>query len=378
MKKKRCNIYIINKKHQTPLSLVDNKNINLFIDTIASSFLYLLKDKNINNKWAIKWQNECATNKINDTKCLNIIKKYIIDNKSSVPQKIKHYCINFNIPSKNLLTTFTGITLDVITSYIYLIKKYNMLSTSITENFITNDEIYNYYKKIGIIKNLNNEYLNFEIFWIFQNIFFPSNIESIVEIFLKNDKQILAIPIAIEIDDNSHANILIIDKFYKTIERFEPNGSEEPNGLYYNKNLLDYSLKSYFLKLFKDYEYLHPYDFLPIIGFQFYETTENKKMKRIGDPGGFCVAWCVWYLEQRLKYLVEPKQLANKLIIKIRVKDISFKNLIRNYANEILIERDNILNLLKFDINDIINDNLSNEDLQKIQNMILIEIKKNI
>jgi hypothetical protein len=101
-------------------------------------------------------------------------------------------------------------------------------------------------------------------------------------------------------------------------------------------------------------------------------------MKRIGDPGGFCVAWCVWYLEQRLKYLVEPKQLANKLIIKIRVKDISFKNLIRNYANEILIERDNILNLLKFDINDIINDNLSNEDLQKIQNMILIEIKKNI
>jgi ribosome-interacting GTPase 1 len=75
----------------------------------------------------------------------------------------------------------------------------------------------------------------------------------------------------------------------------------------------------------------------------------------------------VWYLEQRLKYLVEPKLLANKLIIKIRAKDISFKNLIRNYANDILIERDNILNSLKFDINDIINDNLSDENLEKIK-----------
>ena len=103
--------------------------------------------------------------------------------------------------------------------------------------------------------------------------------EDCINIFIKSDKQIMGIPIGIDLDNGSHANVLIIDKHFKTIERFEPNGAEEPINFNYNSHLLDYILKTYFLKFFIDYEYLEPSIFLPVIGFQSLEVIENTKNK---------------------------------------------------------------------------------------------------
>jgi hypothetical protein len=103
--------------------------------------------------------------------------------------------------------------------------------------------------------------------------------------------------------------------------------------------------------------------------------VENKKMKKIGDPGGFCVGWCLWYLEQRLKYLVHPKTLVIKLIVNIKSKNISFKNLIRSYVNSLLDEfRDKILNELDIDINDIINENITETKSKELEKVLTAQI----
>jgi len=225
---------------------------------------------------------------------------------------------------------------------------------------------------------LTGDFLNFEIFWIFQKIIMPNNLDNTIQIFIKSNKQILGIPIGIDLENGAHANIIIIDKHFKTIERFEPNGSNEPINFNYNKNLLDFILKSYFSKLFIDYKYIDPSLFLPVIGFQSLEAIENKLIKKIGGPGGFCVGWCLWYLEQRSKYLVDPIKLAKKLIIKIKSKNISFLNLIRDYTEKLLDIRNDILNKLDITIIEVVNNNITPEQVKELEKLVKIEVLKYI
>ena len=59
----------------------------------------------------------------------------------------------------------------------------------------------------------------------------------------------------------------------------------------------------------------------------------ERKTKKIGDPGGFCALWSIWYTDMRLTYPdYDRKILADKLLKDIRSEGLSFKNLIRNYS----------------------------------------------
>ena len=377
---KKNNIFIIDKKNRSAFDLANSKcnkdEINLLIDIIVSSYWNSLKLKSEDPEiWSIDWEKICSKPDANREKCFAKIKKHIITSKVSIPLKRKNYCIDIPNIKNNSSTTFTGIILDIMTSYIVLIKKYDILDTSITKDFIINQNVSSYYNKIGIVKELTGDYLNFELFWIFHKDIWPTTIEKSINQFISSDKKMFALPIGIDLENGSHANVIIIDKQLKLIERFEPNGADEPIGFNYNKNLLDFKIKIYLEKYFPDYEYLEPEKFLPTFGFQMLEMIENKKMKRIGDPGGFCVGWCLWYLEQRLKYLLHPKKLVEKLIINIKSKNISFKNLIRSYVNTLLSEfRDKILNELQIDINDIINENIDDSKSKELEQILTAQI----
>jgi ankyrin repeat protein len=377
---KKNNLFIFDKKNKTPYDILVNKNksedLEQVLQIISESYLNLLK-KNDSDVWSINWEKICSKPDSNKNKCLSLIKSYITENMISIPLKKKYYCIEIKNPKYNKITTFTGITLDILTCYIVLQKNNQNLLTSITIDFIKNQNVEALYKKIGIVKELSGDYLNFELFWIFHKDIWPTNIENTINTFIKSDKIIFAIPIGIDLENGSHANIIIIDKQFKTIERFEPNGGNEPINFNYNKNLLDFKIKTYLESFFPNYEYLEPENFLPVIGFQTLEMLENKKMKKIGDPGGFCVGWCLWYLEQRIKYMVHPKVLSYKLIIKIKSKNISFKNLIRSYVNELLEDcRDSILKELNIDINDIINENIDEFKNKELQKLLTAEIAR--
>ena len=75
-------------------------------------------------------------------------------------------------------------------------------------------------------------------------------------------------------------------------------------------------------------------------------------------------------------YFIAPTKIAYKLIIKIKSKNISFTNLIRNYINKLISPRDNILNSINVDINDILNHNITEPQIKKLHNIILGEIKQ--
>ena len=157
-----------------------------------------------------------------------------------------------------------------------------------------------------------------------------------------------------------HANILIYDFNRMTIERFDPYGDT----VYFDKKL-DEILEEE-LTWNTGFKYLKPSDYMSVSGFQTISDELNPLNQKSGDFGGFCLAWCTWYLEHRIKNSkINQKDLVKKLIKKMSSMDISFMEYIRNYANKLNEER--VLNLIKAGI-----------DEKKISNTIIDNKTNNI
>jgi hypothetical protein len=182
-------------------------------------------------------------------------------------------------------------------------------------------------------------------------------------------------PLGIEIREGSHAGYLIYDKNNNEIERFEPHGATTPPGLYYNPNLLDEILESKFKTIDETIKYIKPKEYLPKVGFQLMDISENKKRK-IGDPSGFCALWCIWYVDMRLTYSdMSRNELVDMLMSTIRSKNISYRNMIRNYGKNIMEIRDKILQKSKMDINDWLNDQYTDTQVNSVMSVLNNEIE---
>ena len=127
-----------------------------------------------------------------------------------------------------------------------------------------------------------------------------------------------------------HANILIYDFNLMTVERFDPYGDT----VNFDKKL-DQVLEEE-LTWNTGLKYLKPSDYLPVAGFQTISDELDPFKQKPGDFGGYCLAWCTWYLEHRIKNKnISPKILIKKLLKKISELKISFMEYIRNYANNL-------------------------------------------
>ena len=133
--------------------------------------------------------------------------------------------------------------------------------------------------------------------------------------------------------EQGHFNIAIVDVKRKTYERFEPYG--------YDVNLtIHRQFNSKMVKIFKEagikLKIIEPNKLMPKYSFQDIEEEEidnNKASIRNTDPGGFCGAWSVWYVElvMRNRHL-KRKQMIKKAITEIGgIKD-NFRQFIRNYS----------------------------------------------
>lgn len=411
LKKKKMNIFIKNKLGDMPIDYISKNDIDEYMEMITYSYLYILRNNNV--IWTETWENLCTKELFADKMTkdeLSVISKHInIKNKENKDQDICYRIIKNKLNSINRdnvscadasypikknraciavpeytryeFCTFTGITLDILSGLIYLLRKYNTACATIDKNFVENKELCKYYESIGIMTQTRCEFLNFEAVWVYQKLHFS---EGFIDNFLKCIKnkniQFIIIPFGIEMREGSHANYLIYDIKAKEIERFEPYGSQHPYKFNYNPKLLDKLLEHKFLKIDEKIKYIAPIKYMPKIGFQFFDSIELGT-KKIGDPGGFCALWSIWYTDMRLLYpAIKRDKLIKKLLKIIKSQNISFRDMIRNYSRSIVDIRDDILNKSGININDWLNDNYNEEQLIAIVKSItdiIVSLQKN-
>jgi len=356
---KELNIFIKNNNNKCPYDFINNEYINIIVD---SFFNYLKINK---NKLIIDWEINC----FNDIeKCKKQIKKIIIEENRSIP-KIKESELQFDSGIFVNMSLYTGAPIDVLCGLLFLYDTFKSkdLNLIIDYPLIHNEELENYFKKLGININYKLDFCNFEINWSFQKIIYPTYFDHEFKNKIKNSLYII-IPIGIETVRGSHANILFYDIRKNIIERFEPNGAYSPPDFNYNSELLDKILETKFKNL-NNIRYIKPIEYLPVIGFQ---ILENKNDKRIGDPNGFCAVWCCWWIYHKLKNIdIESGILAEKLIKEIKFKNLNFRTVIRNFSKNVFELRDKFLNKYDIDINDFINDNYNKNILNDLEKDIL-------
>jgi len=394
---KKINIFAKNSEGLFVFDLIDKSDMNEFIDMTVDSYLLLLKR-------STDWENEfdiiCSRdfqsldseelNKINgDQKnCHQIIRNKLIDNIDLAKKGKIHPCQRsypylmsecLDISANNQIIvdicTFTGSLLDCLVGLIILARKHKQnVCTILDKSKSSNKQICEFYRKRGLIMNNRCEFLNFELVWLESKLYSIDNFYNLMNRCIESTKRFVIIPLGIELKSGSHSNYLIYDKKINEIERFEPHGGTHPIGFNYNQDLLDKILEEYFKGVVNDIKYIKPSQYIPKIGFQLMESQENRK-KRIGDPGGFCALWSIWYCDQRLTYPhIKREKLILKLFEHIRGNNLSVRNLIRNYSRQIIQERDAMLKSAQMDINDWLNDNHTTDQINQFMGILTKKI----
>ena len=434
LRKKKLNIFTKNVNGNSILNILytnDKFDIikinkyNKFIDIIVNGYLTILKREK--KDWKLEFDKICSRelnelsneekkmifefdksnkNSIDENifnsncysliknKITNDIKKYMASethNYSKIENNalgcVKSYptdfiyndkkCIDIKEGDTLHICTFTGSILDVLVGLMYLLKKHgDKVSTTLGKNYTQNEELCKLYKNMGMIMNKQCEFINFEMVWIDYKLYMTNNFSDLFNQCLKSKSQFIIIPLGIEMKNGSHANYLIYDKNIGEIERFEPHGGTMPYGFNYSSHLLDGILSDYFKSIKHDIVYVSPNEYIPRIGFQIMDALEDDKRK-IGDPSGFCALWSIWYTDYRITYSNYSRdKLINALFKSIKNNNVSYRNMIRNYSAPIINERDELLKKVGLDINDWLNDNYTNNQLDKFISLLLQEINK--
>ena len=338
-----------------------NSNPLKKINKIDEYFIELLGEDGLNhnndNKIApIEW-----LVKYNKNLYYDLIKKYKIE--KSIYEKIKDKIKidakpdehKSKLDMKEIKSNYIGYnvfdskTYDAVL-YSYIIsKKYN--NVLLLKHNKINPEINNIDFPFILIYNYPDE------------LYMNKYLTKLINDNKKGDKRFFFIFMSINHKDFLHANILIGDYKNNTIEHFETYGSLYS---YTSKELLEEELT-----WSTGMQFIKPNDFLPNIGFQALSDNKSIENRKHGDLDGYCLAWCFWYLESRLlNPNINPKDLINKLMKMISKSDYNFLEHIRNYANKLTNEKFKILENLRVSKNEILNINMSDENIKKIYNFV--------
>ena len=192
----------------------------------------------------------------------------------------------------------------------------------------------------------------------------------------KNNKRFILIKLSIILFKNTtsrHANYIIVDTKNKIVERFEPYGEIElENSIELNKMIE----KNICIKLNYKFELSQLYP-----GFQIKSDELNLFNRNVGDPSGYCLAWCYVYIETKLMFENENTcKIIENYINDVFKKDFSSVNdtvnkyiyFIRYYSKYLENEKNKILE--KNGINNFYKNIMTQEETNKI----VININKNL
>jgi hypothetical protein len=109
-----------------------------------------------------------------------------------------------------------------------------------------------------------------------------------------------------------------------------------------------------FEKAFGKVNFYYPEDYMKDINFQLVSKDEYFINTNIGDPGGYCLAWCIWFGEIIVKYPdIEIKTLMKNFINRENINllltiksDNYYLDFIRLYGKKLTMEKNRILTSL--------------------------------
>lgn len=381
LKMKYFNINLKNYMNDTPIDNLIKNFTELKYNDINNRILKfkMLVIKNFYNDYIktnkLNINKKCLSKKINyniNDKCtkylLSLLDKSTITNKDNYDENYNRIVINdYPFSYYNL---YNARIIDILIYILIIIKKFQIISIPFNNIFelnrifeLSNINEYKTYNHDMIFEYLNNNNINLEYnsedetfnFFIkefkkmiFHNYLYNLNIYVLQEKYYIipynlldsiinniNNYKVFIISILHITDFFAHANILLIDIINKRIIHFEPIGGIDII------SILDNTLIEIFKKndYFKNFKYYKPQDYMPRNGLQRLSLETNNYLKRRGDIDGFCVAWCILFIElyiQNYDLINIDKNfeiIIYKVIKKIINNGILITEYIRNYAN---------------------------------------------
>jgi hypothetical protein len=218
------------------------------------------------------------------------------------------------------------------------------------------------------------------ILWVNRNLhWFDPNFEEALGQAIKSDKRFIIIKVSyLNQPDSLHANVIMYDKKDASYRRFEPYGnSSSEDEMYLDKLVMDQILKFKKNKI----KYYTPGDFLEKGRFQTISNDGNMEVKKTGDPFGYCLAWCLWYVEIKLKNpdIPESKLIAmasETIFVKYCDSNTPYIDFIRDYARNLNDEKDKYFKKFGIEKNNYYNISYNTDDLNKISKGISKIVKK--
>lgn len=357
---KKLKIFSKNREGKTPFDFVPNNEIDQFLDTVYLSYIIQLQQ---NNRWVDPI--DCMVSELillNDD--YNGYKPYImhkIVSGQSYPFVKKDNMIKFIIPQKVNMTHFSAYTYNYICFLYYILDKYpdikipSLISDRILELKILYDNLIKDFMgdtaDNHIFRSIIRDYLNHSttlinhiLIWKNSKKYFisPNMVQGINETTKKYpDTKYILIKLTILTDNNfNHANMIIYDMHTRIIERFDPYGYVP----FYDNDNIDNFLSSFTKKNFPNFTYVSPKSTIGDISFQIFSDESNKLNYIKHDPNGFCMAWCLWYVETRRSNInIGPQSLIKRTIKQINKNQYKFKNYIRNYSQHLDSKKNIIL-----------------------------------
>ena len=250
-------------------------------------------------------------------------------------------------------TEFKGIALDMFFGLIYLKKIHPQLGLpfkirEIISNYYNTFESTLFYYCSDIKKNKFDLHI-------------PTGEQGLFDYIKskKNIKRFYAIPVIVQWECQEefegHANILLIDLDNMKAERFEPYGGKFPRS-HADKRHMN-RLDDLFSTILNKYglEYNSPKKFMPRLGPQEIEennidSVPNRLQQSVGnkededDPGGFCGAWSIWFVDLRLSNpTINTDVLLENTLGELQNNTHSLRTFIRNYSQFLVDKRRQIL-----------------------------------
>lgn len=362
LEENKLKIYLPNKAGTKPIDGVEAQDLDLFWELVYKSYLYQL-DSDID--WLDPKDNDISLILENDGD-IQPYRDYIMDklkNNQSYPLKRKSSIIKLIVPPKTNITHFSAYTYNYICYLYYILAKYSEIKIpGLAPDQMLNKTLKMFYDELiqdytektpenAIFRSIIRDYVNHSpilinhvIIWKSNEMYFfsPYFVQGIHQTLIKYPETryiLLKLTIITEQHFN-HANMIIYDVKNKVIERFDPYGNVNFN----YANQIDLLLKMVFHEYYPDIKYLSPKKMLNGVSYQIFADESNNNNYVENDPNGFCVAWCLWYVETRFNNSnVHPKTLIKKTVYQINKNDDKFKDYIRDYSNYIDTQKNIIL-----------------------------------